>query len=396
MNPKLNKRDLDVIKVADLDSLVVNPTISQRYEISPLENEKFTVELALLPKASDVLLVSLHGGVSMGMERLPRFEWMRTLAERPESQLYISDPTLTLNDRLLNGWYVGDDAEDLTPRLAAIVEEVAAQTNSKHIVLLGSSSGGFAAARIGHLVSDSVALAFSTQRNLGFGPVIHVPDFFRFVFPLDSGYGEVHERIGSRVSIEETLSRNPGVRFVWVQNSGDVEHMRDHFLPFSKADSSGSDSEVFGENVHLVEKYYGPGHPVPPLKLFNASIDACIDFARSDRFAGIDWMDHAHNPPADAPLSDEVLKPSLNLPLVGVKHRAGSIEFAGTATPGDVVALKIGSSIYQSVNVKQDGSWAIDQSFAPAPAWDVCIFSYRQGVGVSEGAVMALCVVSDG
>lgn len=392
----MNKRDLRISNSASLNDLVVSTTLAQRYAIDPVDNEKFTVEMAIVPKGSDVLLVSLHGGVTLGNDRLPRFEWLRTLADRPENQLYISDPTLRLDDQLLNGWYVGDDDEDLTPRLASIIQEVARQTDSKYIVLLGSSAGGFAAARIGHLLAGSVALAFSTQRNLGFGPVIHVPDFLRLVFPHDSGYESVHRRIGSRVSLEETLFEAPGTQFVWVQNTGDVEHMRDHFLPFLEASKVRAEMFPGGDKVQLVRKYYGPGHPVPPLGLFNASIDASIEFARTSRFNGIPWQDHAPNPPADVAFSSDVVSPTFSLPRSDVRHTAGSIKISGKASAGDVVALKIGKTIYQCVYVNADGTWTIDQSFAPAPAWNVSVFSYRANVGVSEEVTLVLHVEGAG
>lgn len=373
-------------------------TISEtpgRYVVAPVDGERFAVEIAVVPRDSEVLTVFLHGGVEPGASRLPRFEWMRSLSGRPESRLYLSDPTLSLDDQLKNAWYVGTEEDDLTPRLASIVDTVRAQVGARYVVLVGSSAGGFAAARIASArTSPAVALAFSTQRSLAHGPRAHVDGYLSTVFPGES-YSEVHARLGARVSLEETLARPTAARLVWVQNTGDVEHLRDHFGPYAR--ELGLDQEVGGASgdgqTHLVPLYYGPGHPVPPTDLVHAAIDAAVRYAREDVFPGVDWVEHAPPPARTAEVCTSVEVPHLSSPGPSSTHPAGTVHLRGTATPGDTVTLEIGGHRYQTVRVRPDRTWEIFQSFAPAPRWTVRLFAARGSTTVSGNVEITLEVV---
>lgn len=373
-------------------------TISEqpgRYVVASPDDQRLAVELAVVPRNSDVLTVYLHGGVEPGPARLPRFEWLRSLAGRSESKLYVSDPTLSIDDRLKNAWYVGTEEDDLTPRLAQIVDAVQAQVAARHVVLIGSSAGGFAAARIASARTEpSVALAFSTQRSLAHGPRAHVDGYLSTVFPGES-YEAVHARLGDRVSLEETLARTTAARFVWVQNTGDIEHVRDHFGPYAL--DQGLDPAVGGASsdgrTHLAPVYYGPGHPVPPLDLMHAAIDAAVRYAREDRFPGVDWEEHAPPPARTADVSESIDPPQLTSPGTATTHPAGSVHLRGTATPGDTVTLEIGGHRYQTVRVRPDRTWEIYQSFAPAPRWTVHLFAARGATTVSNSIELTLEIV---
>lgn len=385
----MNKRDLPHHFVDGVSGLSLRSEPS-RYTLRPEDDEKFAVDFAIVPRLSDVLVVALHGGVELGANRLPKFEWLRTLASESFSQLYISDPTLTLDENLINGWYMGDAEEDLSPRLAELIQAVAVKLKARSIVLFGSSAGGFAAARIGSYIPNSVALAFSTQRNLAYGPIAHVEGFFKFVIPEFSSYGMAHAELGRRISLEETVDPSTdGQRFVWVQNTGDVEHMRDHFEPYAERLNA---LQISGD-VHLIRKYYGPGHPIPPLSLLKASLAASIEFAQTGHFSGVDWADQAHRPPANTPMSLDVPAPELIAPEDGSTQASGYVSFRGSGIPGDVIVMTIEKTIYQAVYVDLDGYWNIDQGFAPGARWQVSLSAFRSGYGKSYAQEITLRVV---
>lgn len=384
----MNKRNLPHIEVEEI-SVPCGENQTSRYTLSGGEERKFDLDYVVVRRPSDVLVVSLHGGVTLSKDRLPRFEWLRTLHSSSMNQLYISDPTLTLHDHLINGWYIGNDEEDLTPRLAELVTGVAAKVGAKIVVLFGSSAGGFAAARIGSLIENSVALAFSTQRNLERGPIAHVSGLFQYVFPDDTGYACVYERMGKRISLEDTVNYEAGgQKFVWVQNSGDMEHMRDHFGPYrEKIGEAGGPT-----SVKLIQKYYGPGHPIPPISLVHESIKACIDYAQTGVFSGIGWTDQAPRPTMSSLESEAIETPNLIEPGDGSQHSAGYVQFRGTATPGDVITMKIGEKAYQSVYADSTGHWSIDQSFAAGASWSVSIAAYRGDIGKSHNRQLRIRV----
>ena len=81
--------------------------------------------------------------------------------------LLIADTTLELGEKVPLGWYIGTAEQDLADEIAAVVKQVAADGGYEHIVLAGSSGGGYAAMAISHRIPGSLAVSFSPQTRVG-------------------------------------------------------------------------------------------------------------------------------------------------------------------------------------------------------------------------------------
>jgi hypothetical protein len=391
----VRKTDLRTAVVHGVRSAGLHPgSPPTRLRVRPrrANGETFALPLLVLPHRSDVMIVSLHSAIPRG--RLPRFEWLRSMHDRPESQLYLSDPTLHLSPDLTNGFFVGDDTEDLTPRLARVVRRTAAAIGAEHVVLLGYSSGGFAAVRIGSHLPDSVALTFAARSSLGDRPLDHTTRFFDAVFPGQGGFDSLHPRLGARLSLLDTVPVDSTQRVVWVQNTGDVEHLEHQFLPLARhlglpvtggASASGS--------VHLVPTFYGHGHFTPPIEYWTRCLDAAVAYARTGTFAAPAWDEDVTPPPVDAPTRPEVGVPTIEScgPAPGLPR--GFAALVGRAEEDVTVSVYLDGAFHRTVRVDPAGRWRATPRSLPGRQLVVRAFAHRHGVGRSADATARFTLV---
>ncbi|SNC63734.1 hypothetical protein SAMN05445756_0968 [Kytococcus aerolatus] len=218
---------------------------------------------------SRTLLVGLHGSTDRNKYTLPRFEWLRTVAERsPHSALFISDPTLASAPTLRLAWYTGWRDLDLTPFLAEQVRRAAAACGADEIVLLGSSGGGFAAMQVATLLPDSLAVAFNPQASIArYTPQAQV-SYLKHVMPhlaeelrpaIDAGDDWSAQALGTRASLIERYTTEQPNFAVYVQNLNDDTHIERHYGAFRDAVGHGPNRG----RLDLVEYEGQAGHGPP-------------------------------------------------------------------------------------------------------------------------------------
>lgn len=225
-------------------------------------------------QGSPVLLVSLHGATDREKYQLPRFEWLNTLIGTPHSSLYFSDPTLLLGDGLQLSWYTGWDSLDLYAAMASVVREAVAGLNVDRVVVLGSSGGGFAALQLSSYLPGSVALAMNAQTRISaytvHGSLGVQRRYMNIVMPfLNDPHGRsLEERtddwslpMGDRLSAVRRYSTPVTNHVYLLQNTNDVHHYEDHFLPFRDAAVRGGNDE----RCRFVP-YDGPANHNPPTR----------------------------------------------------------------------------------------------------------------------------------
>lgn len=333
-------------------------------------------------EGADTLIVLFHGGLEPSFRRLPHYEWRRTLQDYPAHKLFISDPTLTLSPKLKNGWYFGTESEDIIPRLKEIVKEIAQRCGASKILLVGSSAGGVAAFQVAQGIPGSLALGYSLQRSLGFGPMVHVPGFYEHVLHgID--FETAHAQYGSRVAVEDLFSAENSYQgeALWIQNLGDAEHMRDHYGPIVQQHlpqgglGEGSHDLIPGKlRAHVT--YWGNGHPVPPPSFFKALLDSGVNYLRNGQWREPQWQGLVPPPTPQSQVNSHLLPPVLsNKEALEQPQKTGIIYLEGKATT-DAVALKIGERFYQAVKTNDQGEWKIEQSFAPATGWRVSLHGF--------------------
>lgn len=191
------------------------------------------------PRESKTLIVSFHGSLVRSKFQLPRFEWRRTLGNLDAGVLLIADTTLELGEKIPLGWYIGTKEQDLADDIAAVVQQVAADGGYEHIVLAGSSGGGYAAMAISRRIPGSLAVSFSPQTRVG----DYIPWVAKVLanaaFPGYETIDDVEAEFAERVNLRRLYAEQEIPNYVrYVQNSNDLNHIEEHYAPFAEVRST--------------------------------------------------------------------------------------------------------------------------------------------------------------
>lgn len=345
------------------------------------ERDNLPLQSLLVPGSGEILYVFFHGGLEPRPLRLPHYEWKNALIKFNGHKLFISDSTLYTSHLLKNGWYFGADSIDLRNNIKDLIKFVKDLLGVQKLIFFGSSAGGVAAFQIGAFFKDSISLGFSIQRDLSKGPVNHVPGFYKHVLGSIS-WDEAYKKYKDRIAVHEVLKDSFGYlgHSVWVQNSGDSEHMRDHYVP--EVTGSGNCQVLKGaQNIndnltgHLT--YWGKGHPVPPISLVVGSLEAAQKTLNEGKAFTINWTENIEPPGNNFTIDESLAEPTLNNKQKYLEPLdKGYVNFSGTAPAGYGVALKIGNTYYQATQVDYQGNWSIDISFATGSNWKVQLVTF--------------------
>ncbi|WP_218221698.1 hypothetical protein [Nesterenkonia sp. Act20] len=237
-------------------------------------DDRGRLDALLLNKGSRALVVVFHGAMLNGRHHLPRFEWLRTLDERTEySCLFLSDPTLTVDSKLLLAWYLGWEGVELYPLLGEVITKAAEAAGADQIVLVGSSGGGFAALQVAPHLPGSLAISFNAQTALNRYHWKAQASYIRRIMPAleqrDRSRRKWLLALGSRVSAITTYSEPRQNYALVVQNVRDEHHYVKHYLPFRDSVQGGPNAE----RVRFEEYSAAPFHEPPGRARFVDTID---------------------------------------------------------------------------------------------------------------------------
>lgn len=242
-----------------------------------------SLESLLYNKGSKTLVVSLHGALNRKTFRLPRFERLSSLAGVEASALFISDPSLFIDDTLELGWFTGWEGYNLFPVLAELIKRAADEVGASQIVISGSSGGGFASLQIASLIDHSVALAFNPQTDIhrywqGGDPTKHgaVRKYIEVLYPSAAPDGiwkidwdvDWSVQYGTLHSAVRRFREPVNCSVVYLNNKNDF-HVKQHFEPFAQA------LEESGQLDALTAIAYegDAGHFPPSPKVFAEGLD---------------------------------------------------------------------------------------------------------------------------
>ena len=249
--------------------------------------ETMSIAHKLVKRPNDTLVVSFAGAVKRSSVPLPYFEWARTLDQRTENYMCLSDPTLELDERLTLGWFIGPSGKNLHKQTAEFIEETARNLHVKKVILTGSSGGGFIAMAISAHLPDSVAVAFSPTTTIDRVTPGHTQNLLRVAYPGLNSFQDLLDADPEQVSLERLYATPRPNRVFLIQNSEDPSRLQGSFEPF--ADSVGlpaSGGTSADGRLNLVTEAYGTGHVPPPRDIFNYWIDVAknsFDNELSDR-----------------------------------------------------------------------------------------------------------------
>ena len=233
-----------------------SPKRPSEAEIHTLEAGPLLLPFALDPRAGDTLTVLFQGAIDRARIRIPIFlRWRYQLELQSGPTLAFADPTLDLSTSMRLGWYLGTEKTDLAAMIADTVQRAADALGVRHVVLAGSSGGGFAALQVGTHLADSIVVAMSPQTDLRrYSPrlvALATEPALALRKKPDSGH------LLKRVSVLERMSSlKQFPRTVLVSNPGDRLHVKHHEGPLRDFyEQSG-----YGSRVSTVEVDLGSGH----------------------------------------------------------------------------------------------------------------------------------------
>ncbi len=242
-------------------------------------DSRLDLETLLLRRDHPDLVVVLHGALVRKDVTLPRFEWLRTLRERPENLLFVSDPSLGWDEVLPLAWYVGPEEHDVTARIASEVQHLAGRLGTTRTVFTGSSGGGYASLALAARTAGSLAVSFSPQTRIARYERMPVKSFRTRLFPDHPDMDSVESAHRLRVDQTHRWAAGEGQPEAFVriaQNAQDRRHIEAHLRPFLAA--AGSDPETFEGNPRITVSLddFGEGHTPPRPTQMREHLDAAL------------------------------------------------------------------------------------------------------------------------
>ncbi|HIZ99428.1 MAG TPA: hypothetical protein H9805_12735 [Candidatus Janibacter merdipullorum] len=238
----------------------------QRTILTSADDPRLDLDTLLLRRDHPDLVVVLHGALVRKDVTLPRFEWLRSLRERPENLLFVSDPSLAWDEYVPLAWYVGPEEHDTTTHIAAEVAHLAARLGTTRTAFTGSSGGGYASLALAARTPGSLAVSFSPQTRISAYDRMPVKSFRTRLFPGHRDMESVESAHRDRVDQTHRWAageHQPDAFVRIAHNAKDHGHIEAHLRPFLRA--AGVDEETFEGHprISVVLDDFGEGHTPP-------------------------------------------------------------------------------------------------------------------------------------
>lgn len=221
---------------------------------------------------SDTLLVSFSPAVTNENATRPYFVGAGLFGPINSHKLYLSDPSLEINDELKLAWFAGSRSQrSLQADLTQILKFVISKLQVKKVILIGTSGGGFASLYYGSQLPGSLSIVVNPQTDI---TKYHPQHFGRYAkFAWGMTYQKAVQILPSRIStsVLELYKRETSNSILWLQNATDAHHIVHHFVPFLKNANTNCDMRVYlGDD-------WGSGHRPPPKEVQMACLAAAVD-----------------------------------------------------------------------------------------------------------------------
>lgn len=280
-----NRHRATINRWNDIESVVIHPydgdaQVHQRHIISTKHNDvaAFDIDSLYVAGNTDVLIVALHGALIRNQVELPRFEWLAALESRNDHKLFLADTALSHSEILTLGWFIGNEKDDLTKKLAEYIKHITKELGIKKTIFVGSSGGGYAALAIATYIENSNVVAFTPQTDVWKFSKGHTKNLLSESFSEYQDEHELSRLYPERFSLIERYKKSDRLnKFIYIQNTGDVDHLNTHFKPF--AQSLGvrlNNGRTFDQKGRFISFFHGNGHVAPPKERLNEFVDLAI------------------------------------------------------------------------------------------------------------------------
>jgi len=202
-----------------------------------LQSKEFKVQLRGGEIAMNVrrgtqpsLVVAFQGAVDQAKWKMPSYVGFVTAGSVRGSQLMIADPSLERSPALATSWYLGHSGFDLPKLLPPLLDNIVSALGASRTVFLGYSAGDFAALYYSWRMPGSVAVALNPQTNIARYYRRHMEVYRGVCWPDLTSV----ESLFSTVEGDLTTLYSKGFSntVIYLQNSMDLFHLKEHFAPF--------------------------------------------------------------------------------------------------------------------------------------------------------------------
>lgn len=222
------------------------------------------IDLLVSPAESDTTIFFFHGAIENHFD-LPVLSGLGISGGLNANRVFVSDPSLILDERLLLSWYAGNYFQpNLQELLIEVFRKICGELGSHKAVFFGGSGGGFASLFFAHHFDHSLALVFNPQTDIANYMTPAVETFAKEAFGIEKSSQHVLEHLPDNVTYDlcSQYSRPTTATIAYIQNHNDKDHLRLHLDPFKKA--------IHPETQFLVlEKPWHDGHTPPPKSLLS-------------------------------------------------------------------------------------------------------------------------------
>lgn len=250
--------------------------------ISTIYQNGLPIDLLVSPADSNTTVFFFHGAIEPHFQ-LPVLSGLGISGGLATNRVFVSDPSLLLDDQLMLAWYAGNYLQtDLQQVLTKIFQKIISDLGGRRTIFFGGSGGGFAALYFASAIPHSLALVFNPQTNIDRYAPRAVTAFNQHALGL-----QVCRDRGARPpSIVTDLcshySSGIDTTIAYMQNVNDTVHVEEHLRPFQMAVRSPT-------KLYLLMERWGEGHSPPPKQLLTHVLDistASHDWPRNLQSAG--------------------------------------------------------------------------------------------------------------
>lgn len=248
--------------------------------ISTIFSGGLPIDLLVNPRNSDTTIFFFHGAIERHYT-LPVLSGLGISGGLEANRVFVSDPSLALDDNLMLSWYAGNYQQpDLQQSLVHIFRKIVTSLASSRTVFFGGSGGGFASLFYASHFENSLALVFNPQTNIANYSERAVHDFAEKAFQVPSGLKEPLSGLPAEIVTDlcEIYGDYKDTKIVYLQNVNDDSHVELQLTPFIEA--MHPETHLF-----LMKKPWREGHTPPPKELLTSVLNLAtlgtweLDFA---------------------------------------------------------------------------------------------------------------------
>lgn len=230
--------------------------------ISTIYSGGIPIDILISPGSAKTTIFFFHGAIEPEFS-LPVLSGLGISGGLTANRVFISDPSLVLDEKLMLAWYAGNVSQpDLQQNLTTIMKKIVISMGSERTIFFGGSGGGFAALYFASFFTGSLALVFNPQTDIAKYSEPAVRDYATKAFNIEQDAARPLEGLPAGVVTDLCAHYvKPRANYIaYMQNMADKVHVEKHLIPFWNAVEA--DAEIF-----LLADYWRDGHTPPPKEL---------------------------------------------------------------------------------------------------------------------------------